>query len=326
MCNFSVKAYHSDFKNQWDEFVATAKNATFLFQRDFMDYHKDRFNDNSLMIYKDSDLFALLPANSVGNILYSHQGLSYGGLLLKKDCKFKNVLDAFKLLLKYLYENNIETLELKLLPKMYHKLPSDEIDYLLFKVDAQCIRRDISAVIDFREPLKISSSNRKRNLKKAMSNDIKVKEVEDFEAFFHKILIPNLKERHEALPTHNLNDIRKLKTAFPKRIRQFNAYHHEEIIAGVTIFESEFVAHAQYISTLDSKKELAGLDAIFDQLIHTIFINKRFFSFGISNEHQGQHLNQGLLKWKESFGARAIVHDFYKVNTKNYNRLNDVWL
>ncbi|WP_241478963.1 GNAT family N-acetyltransferase [Psychroserpens jangbogonensis] len=291
-----------------------------------MDYHSDRFNDFSLMLYKGNDLFALLPANSKGSHVYSHQGLSYGGLLLKKDCKFEDVLEAFKILLKYLNENNFDNLELKLLPKIYHMLPSDEMDFLLFKTDAQIIRKDISTVIDFREPLKITSSNRKRNLKKAISNQVVVKEVEDCEAFFNMILIPNLKERHEALPTHNVEDINSLKTKFPKHIRQFNAYHDDVIIAGVTVFETDQVVHAQYISTLDSKKDLAGLDAIFDQLIHTEFKHKRYFSFGISNENQGQQVNRGLLKWKESFGARAISHDFYKMSTKNYNRLNDIWL
>ena len=94
----------------------------------------------------------------------------------------------------------------------------------------------------------------------------------------------------------------------------------------MTIFESEKVAHAQYISTLKSKKELAGLDAIFDELIETTFATKHYFSFGISNENKGQQINQGLLKWKESFGARSVVHDFYNIETKNYNHLNDVFL
>ncbi|WP_456440401.1 GNAT family N-acetyltransferase [Psychroserpens sp.] len=289
-----------------------------------MEYHQDRFNDYSLMIYKNETLFGLLPANSDNNIVYSHQGLSYGGLLLKTDCKFDDVLEGFRSVLKYVNEDGFGSLELKLLPKTYHKLPSDEIDYLLFKTEAQIIRRDVSAVIDMSNPLKITSSNRKRNLKKAKSNNIEVREVNQLDTFFNQILIPNLQERHEALPVHSVEEISELKVKFPKHIRQFNAYHQNDIIAGVTIFETQNVAHAQYISTLDSKKDLAGLDAIFDNLIHSIFKNKRYFSFGISNENQGQYINQGLLKWKESFGARAIVHDFYKISTKNYNHLNDV--
>jgi len=289
-----------------------------------MDYHKERFTDMSLMIYKNDSLFALLPANCKDNLVYSHQGLSYGGLLLRSDSKFEEVIQAFKQVLSYLNDNGFDSLELKLLPKMYHKLPSDELDYLMFVTKAQISRRDMSSVIDIKNPLIIQSSNRKRNLKKAKANNIEVKEEHQFDTFFNQILIPNLQERHEALPTHSAEEINKLKTKFPNHIRQFNAYYKNEIIAGVTIFESDNVAHAQYISTLDSKKELAGLDAIFDELITTVFKNKGYFSFGISNENQGLNVNQGLLKWKESFGARAMVHDFYKINTKNFNQLNSV--
>lgn len=323
---FSIQPYQLEQKHQWNEFVAVSKNATFLFQRDFMDYHQDRFEDYSLMIYKNDSLVALMPANRKDNQVYSHQGLSYGGLLLKKDSKFVDVLEVFKTVLKFLNDNDIDGLNLKLLPKIYHKLPSDDIEYLMFKTEAKIVRRDTSSVIDKHHPLKITSSNRKRNLKKAKLNNIKVEEVDGFDTFFNHILIPNLQEQHEAMPTHSVEEISKLKTKFPNHIRQFNASFKGEIIAGVTIFETEHVAHAQYISTIASKKELAGLDAIFNELITTVFKNKRYFSFGISNENNGQHINQGLLKWKESFGARTIIHDFYNVNTKNYNLLNDVFV
>ena len=55
-----------------------------------------------------------------------------------------------------------------------------------------------------------------------------------------------------------------------------------------------------------------------------VYKNKKFFDFGISNENEGKIINKGLLKWKESFGARAIVHDFYEVKTSNYYLLENI--
>ena len=52
-----------------------------------MDYHSDRFDDFSILIYKNKSLVGLIPANSFENSIYSHQGLSYGGLLLKNNFK-----------------------------------------------------------------------------------------------------------------------------------------------------------------------------------------------------------------------------------------------
>src|SRR6185312_14851566 len=61
--SFSVERYTASRKLEWDTFVSAAKNATFLFSRDYMDYHSDRFNDHSLMIFNGRALVAVLPAN-----------------------------------------------------------------------------------------------------------------------------------------------------------------------------------------------------------------------------------------------------------------------
>ena len=291
-----------------------------------MEYHQDRFEDYSLMIYKQDELLALLPANKVENTVISHQGLTFGGLLLSKEVKFDDILEAFKALLKYLDLDKILELQLKLIPKIYHKLPSDEIDYLLFKVKAKLFRSDLTTTIDNKSPILINSSNRKRGLKKAIKNEIRVVETHDFESYWNEILIPNLEQRHNVLPTHSLTEIMELKQNFPNSIRQFNAFQNDKIVAGVTIFESENVAHAQYISANENMQELGSLDLIFDCLINDVFKNKAYFNFGISNENQGQFINSGLLSWKESFGGRPIVHQHFKIDVNNHYLLNEIML
>lgn len=291
-----------------------------------MDYHQDRFDDHSLMVYRSEALIAVFPANIKHGIVYSHQGLSYGGLVLSRKVKFNDALESFQAILKFLNSKGIQFLKIKRIPKIYEILPSDEIDYLLFKVNAERDRSDLSMVVDLRSDLTEMSTNRKRNLKKALDQLIEVKESTEFDSYFNAILIPNLKERYQTSPTHSIDELTLLKSRFPDQIRQFNAYHQDELIAGVTVFETETVAHAQYISTLESKRHLGGLDIIFDHLISTVYKQKNYFSFGISNENQGQQINEGLLHWKASFGAYPIVHEFYTVDTKNHELLNDVWL
>ena len=44
-----VRPYNESFCETWDEFVRCSRNATFLFRRAFMDYHRDRFVDASLI-------------------------------------------------------------------------------------------------------------------------------------------------------------------------------------------------------------------------------------------------------------------------------------
>lgn len=323
--NYGIKIYDPSQKSSWDNFVKSAKNATFLFQRDFMDYHSDRFKDYSLLVYKDESLVAVLPANISGSELQSHQGLSYGGLVLAEKTTFEETFQVFKSLLIFLNEKGIEVLKLKLLPKIYHQLPSDEIDYLLFLVKASLTRRDITSCIFNEKSLKITSSNRLRGIKKGVKNELKVREETNFKSFWSQVLEPNLRQVHNQDPVHSMEEIELLQSRFPKNIKQFNVYKNDEIVAGTTIFETATVAHAQYISANELGRQTGGLDFLFNYLLQH-FSHKKYFDFGISNEAQGMKVNKGLLNWKETFGGRSIVHDFYEIKTENYHLLNDIFI
>jgi hypothetical protein len=310
----------------WNRFIDSSKNATFLFKREFLEYHKDRFQDYSLLFFKDEQLVGLLPANRVEDEIYSHQGLSYGGILLSSKSKFDDVFYVYYSLLKYLEEHNIKKFHLKLLPDIYTKLPSNEISYLLFKTEASLVRKDISSVIEYSHQLQIDSSNRKRGIKKGIKNDLIIKEESDLSTFWNEILIPNLKESHNVLPVHTASEINKLKNSFPNHIKQYSVFHKNKIVAGATIFETDTVAHVQYISANKDRQQLGSLDVLFNCLINEKYKHKKYFNFGISTENQGHYVNKGLLSWKESFGGRSIVHEFYEISTKNHVLLNDLFL
>jgi hypothetical protein len=311
------------YSDQWNAFISKAKNATFLFHRDFIGYHVERFHDYSLLVFEEDKLIAVLPANRVSDTIYSHQGLTYGGLVYKKQTKLVSILDVFSAVLSFLDQNGIEKMQIKTMPSIYHTEPSEEIQYALFLAQASLIRRDTLSVIDLLQVNRLAKG-RKSGIKRAMQNNLVIKEEKDFKQFWNTILIPNLSEKHQAKPIHSLEEITKLRTMFPDNIKQFNVYHNNIIVAGATIFETAGVAHCQYISKFEKKQDLNSLDFLFDFLIHKQFSKKRFFDFGSSNEEEGQKLNGGLTYWKESFGASTIVHDFYEVQTANYYKLDNV--
>jgi hypothetical protein len=321
--NYSVKLYQKNDYNNWNSFIGQAKNATFLFHRDFMEYHSDRFQDYSLIVLDGEKWVAVLPANVVGNEVFSHQGLTYGGLIYNEKLKLASVIAIFKCVLSFLNDNKIQKLQLKLIPSIYHQKPAEELHYALFLAEAQLRRRDSMSVVDLSKSYSLSKL-RKRGVKNGINNGLVIKEVDGFSEFWNEILIPNLAQKHQAKPVHSLQEIIKLKVLFPENIRQFNVYENNVIVAGTTIFESQNVVHCQYISGKEDKNELGGLDLLFQQLISETFKNKTFFDFGISNENQGRKLNNGLSYWKESFGASIIVHDFYEVKTSNYYLLDSV--
>jgi hypothetical protein len=323
--NYTVRRYETRDFDLWNAFVSSAKNATFLFHRDFMEYHADRFSDYSLLVFEGDTLLCILPANRVEDRLYSHQGLTYGGFVFTTKIKLGTVIDIAKTVFEFLHANQISSLQLKRIPPIYTSSFSEEIAYVLFLMQAKLIRRDCLSVIDMGHPILISTP-RKQGIKRGEKNNLSFKEETNFEMFWNTILIPNLTKKHNAKPVHSLDEITKLHQRFPENIRQFNVYHKDVLVAGTTVFVTGEVVHSQYISGNEQKNELGSLDFLHHKLITEIFHDKTYFDFGTSHEDNGQKINQGLLFWKEGFGSKTVVQDMYEVVTANYSLLENVML
>lgn len=311
-----VKKYSDTDQKIWDEFVSLAKNKHFFFLRSFMEYHSDRFNDHSLMFFDDSQkLLAVLPANSADGKLYSHQGLTFGGLVIKSSAKQKEINEIFEVIPEYLKGNGFFSLIYKKMPYIYHAFPCDEDLYSLFRLDSPIIRRDVSSTIKMNNQIKYSKG-RKWIVKKSSSSGIVYQESNNVSAFWSN-LTEVLRSGHGAKPVHSCDEIVALKKEFPENIKVFSASLNGEQIAGAVIFVTDTVAHTQYLYNTVAGREVGALDGLVDYLVKTVFVDKEFFDFGISNEKQGRYLNEGLISQKEGFGARAVVHDFYEIKAND---------
>ncbi|MCG2611010.1 GNAT family N-acetyltransferase [Flavobacterium sp. SM15] len=320
MKNYTVRKYQKSDYALWNEFIAQSKNATFLFHRDFMEYHSDRFEDFSLLVFESEKLIACLAANKKENEIFSHQGLSYGGVLVKKDIRIKEYTLVFKAILKFMSDHQLNQFSLKMLPKIYHKTISEEIDYVAFLAGADVVRSDVYLVIDNSEKYK-PNRNRKRALTLAENLNIEIKQDKNYDDFWNQILTPNLVNRFGVQPVHSLEEIKKLAVLFPEKIVLFNAYQDGNLKAGVVMFLTDTVAHFQYSSGSEDRNDTAALDVLFDFIIRK-YSDKKYVSFGSSSENDGRKLNEGLAYWKESFGARTSVQNFIKFQTAAYTALD----
>ncbi len=309
----NVVVYSEKFKAKWDEFVATSKNSHFMYMRDYMEYHADRFLDHSLLVFDESNkLISLLPANLSNRTLYSHQGLSFGGIIISTKATTQLVYEVFLSVISYLKKNGkVDVFVYKRIPDFYCSYPSQEDLYALFRVSANLYRRDVSVAVALDNPLKFQKQ-RLRAIKKAVKNGVVVKEIIDFTDYW-RVLENTLKSQHQASPVHSISEIHYLRSLFPNNIRCFVSVYKGNVVAGTVIFETEKVAHSQYISSSIEGRKVGALDVLFDKLINDIFLMKKFFDFGISTEKDGSFLNETLIAQKEGFGARAVVHDFYKI-------------
>lgn len=325
MKNYTVRLYNSEDFAIWNTFISTAKNGTFLFHRDFMEYHQDRFQDFSMLVFDDNKLISLLPANRVGATVFSHQGLTYGGFVFDNTIKLGSVIAIAKAVLAFLNESKIITFQVKLMPSIYTTFFSEEIEYVLFLTNAKLLRRDCLSVVDLKKDFAFSK-DRKKCILRGEKNNLVIKEELEFEMFWDQILIPNLKAKHNSKPVHSAAEIASLQQNFPRNIRHFNVYFENKIVAGTTVFITDLVAHPQYISGNELKNDLGSLDYLYNHLITEVFMDKKFFDFGPSHEENGKKINEGILFWKESFGAKTTVQDYYEIDTSNFGLLNQVMI
>lgn len=308
----TIVKYTVEQKNDWNEFVKNSKNTHFFFQRDYMEYHSDRFEDFSLLVFNEiGKLIAILPANMKENILYSHQGLTFGGFIIDDKMKTETMLEIFESLKVYLKSQNIQKIVYKCIPYIYHIKPSEEDRYALFRNNAKLTRRDVTSTIDLTEQVRYSKG-RKWTVNKAKKELIQICESDDYEIFW-ELLTGVLESNHEAKPVHRFEEMKKLASLFPKNIKLFLAKKDEKIVSGALIYENQNIVHTQYLANSEEGRDLGALDLLIDYLIKEIYKNKKYFDFGISNEDAGRYLNTGLIAQKEGFGARAVVHDFYEL-------------
>lgn len=320
MSTLSVSRYDASRKSEWDRFVACGKNATFMFQRDYMDYHADRFEDFSLVVRRGSQIVGVLPACLSRDTVVSHAGLTYGGFVLPRDGTLVAAIEVVHAVLLYLEAQSVKQLIYKRIPSFYNTLPDGEIDYALFLLEARLTRRDCSVVIAAADRLPVSRG-RKSKINKGRRASLSLVEEAGFSRFWREVLEPRLWERFGVRPVHSVEEISHLAACLPQHVKQFSAYNGDTIVAGITIYETPTVAHAQYIATTAEGEGLCALDCLFDWLISDRYRDKAFFDFGICNEDEGRVLNHGLLRFKEGFGGRVVPHDFYTIETSAHSRL-----
>lgn len=317
-----IRKYTEDDSPNWEAFVQAANNGTLFHERRFLSYHpQDRFVDHSLMFEKKGSIKALFPAveiTSTGSkALVSHQGSSYGGLIVEQDLSFRDSYDYVEALRDYAGENGFNRIQLTLPPAIYQNRVSNYIDFALIKHGFQYKKRDVSSMLTIEDSpdnnLQRFRATHRTAVRKAIKQGVTVRECEEWSSFY-SILQKNLKIRHNVNPTHSLDELQKLKALFPDRIRLFGAFYEEQLIAGVVNFSvNNDVVLAFYISHSEEYQHLRAVNLLFYEIIKWCHENTfKYLDFGIFTVNMEP--NFGLARFKENFGASGVFRDTFELD------------
>lgn len=304
----SLKAYTADDAPVWDHVVRHSCNGNFLHLRDYMEYHKDRFEDCSLVLFRNEKPVAVFPASRDDITVSSHAGLTYGGLIQTVELGTHDTLLAFAAIGEHYRELGVQSLIYKAIPQVFHRLPCQSDLYALTCSGAKLFRRDASTVICLEKPPHFSKG-RKWAINKARKSSIAIRQSDDIDGFH--ALLTHVLEKFGARPTHSRTELQLLFARFPEEITLYVAEQDDTLLAGTIVYDFGHVVHTQYMANSDTGRDIGALDLLLAELI-TQYRDRKFFSFGISTEDQGLRLNAGLIAQKEAFGGHTVVHDFYR--------------
>lgn len=309
-----IVRYDSSMAMRWDEFVKNSSNGTFLHLRGYMDYHSDRFTDCSLMAFNDKNrLVAMLPANLSGSILYSHQGLTYGGWIVgRRHFASSVMLEVWETAVEWMRCNGVSELIYKTIPHIYHRYPSEDDLYALFRLGAQVEACQVSSAVPLSATW-LANENARRQIKIGCNNNLVVSRSDDY-ASFMSMLSQRLEEKYDTKPVHTLAEIRLLAERFPENITLFMATTASgEPLAGTVVYKTDTVAHTQYIASTERGRNLGAFSAIVAYLLENECEDRDWLDFGVSCEQGGLVLNEGLNRQKYGLGGRPIVYTAYRL-------------
>ena len=313
---FEIRRYVPEYADEWNQFVAESKNGVFLFDRRYMDYHSDRFCDHSLMFYLDGRLLAVLPAHQSGDTLCSHNGLTYGGLVMSPRLTVVQTMHLFREMNEYLRSQGIRHVSYKAIPWIYHRLSAEEDLYALYhECHARIVARDFATNIYLSAGLRWERV-RRRGIVRARNAGVVVERSNHYEAFW-QVLADNLMNKYGVKPVHSLQEIELLHGRFPQNIQLYQAVREGKVLGGVVLYISSQVVHAQYSSASPEGKKLGVIDLLYDQIFKD-YRDYPYFDFGRSTEHpDGSGLNENLVFQKEGYGGRGLCYDIYEWDVKS---------
>ena len=310
----TISRFSEEKSELWNEFNKQSKNYLIMFDRNYMDYHKDRFKDHSLLFYDENILVALLPMSEHGDELISHGGLTYGGFITDTRMKQHIMMDCFAELIKYARESGFKSIRYKCIPHIYHSQPAEEDRFALFANGARLDTVDVSTYVNLTSLLKMPKG-RKAQISRAKREGVVIEELtelEDFKAFIdleNKVLL----EHHGVHAVHTGEELKLLHDRFPENIHLFASKKNENMIAGTVVYEYDQVVHTQYMAANDEARTIGALDLAVATVINKYKETKKWIDFGISTEHGKIYLNEGLCSQKEGFGGRTGVYEIWEL-------------
>ena len=315
--NITIHEYSEENFDEWDNFVVNSNNGTIFHLQKFLKYHTvGKFEFTHYIIRKDTQIVAVLPGGykENGRIYWSPVGASYGSLVTA-DLSFELSLAIVDEVINFFKTNGTKEVFLIPPPLIYSKIYNQHLEYAMlyrkFDFEHHYISHSLDLSIDYKNHYNRATKFKFNKIKKS---DLTIIQKNDFDIFY-PILLEN-KRKHNAIPTHSLEDLHKLNTLLPDKLKLFIAYHENIPIAGHLVFLTNQNVSLCFYNAMDYNYEkLFPAYALADFVINWSKENGyKWFDFGVSQDTTSDNPmtpSLNLIQFKENFYTRGIFRSTY---------------
>lgn len=308
--------YTEEWKEKWDEFVLNSNNGTMFHMQKFFDYHKPgRFPFHHLIFLEKGNIIAVLPGKLINGFFESPVGASYGSIVTG-DERFKTYMDIVSCFLDYAKKENYKEVMLTPAPLIYDKFPDQSLEYALLWQGFSYKTHYISSAIKLdteRDLIQRFKPTARRNVRKTLKNDdIRVEINERYDQFY-PILLDN-KSKHNAKPTHSLDELYKLNELMPGYLKLFMVYYKDKPIGGSSMFfPNKQVALCFYNMLLYDYDQYKPIQRVMYEVVQ--WCTDEGYSYvdiGVSQDTTADDPmtpSMSLIDFKEHFDAKAIMRN-----------------
>lgn len=320
--------YSEKYYEKWNKFcLEDSVNGTFLQTKRFLNYHpKERFKDDSILFIEKGNIIAVCPGccvlNEKDKIYYSHQGSTYGGLIVHpkyyKTERLFELIDCFEM---YLIKERYTKTILKITPDI---LCTENSELLQFCLTQKKYMQELylNTYIDFDHYKDNVASNfdqgRRRNVNECIKRGLSTRAInkqEEIEEFY--TLLCNTLSKYDRLPVHTLDEMLVLKNEILKdEVGFFGTYMENRMVGGAMMFyfKKTKCAHSQYLAADPELQKLSPMSFVYYSMIEQAkSAGYKYISWGISSNHD-ESINYGLTRTKESYGSfHALNRIFVKM-------------
>jgi hypothetical protein len=296
-----IEPYSPQYHAEWDRFVSESQGACFIFQRTFMDYHSQQYEDCSLMIKDGNKLLGLIPAHRKDRIFISHHGLSFGGWIYPKGIDQRGFERIVTVTLEFLRREGFEKMQVRQQPAFYSTQAWDSQESLVklgFEITAG------KPVYGLALPKILKDRGKRWGVRKAERVGLRLVTQPLFERFWQDLLESYHLHKTGIPPVHSLSEIQYLAARHPDCITQQQVFLGDELLAGTTLFHYHGVTKVQYLASSERGRKLRAVDLMMQRLIETC--DSPWLDLGgVTSPLSGEE-KISLSQWKESWGAQRF--------------------